>query len=210
MNLDNKHKSLWKDCCSFYSFSHFTCTLMQIEVAKAYWSPEKALQDVGLCVMSVCFHTAARVREEKERGGQESTRWQTAGVGHVVFCLWEASVLQHQRPGGYHQAACGKMRRQSLMLNPHHPECSIVFGFLFWYVSPSDLLKGNFAWYWRLQREGNAQEYLGAQARISTLPRRGKDWWIVSDLPGLMHLLVTCWGEVFPWSAHSWFLFFFF
>lgn len=44
-----------------------------------------------------------------------------------------------------------------------------------------DLLEGNLAWYWRLQCEGNTQEYLGAQARIPTLPRRGKDWRIVSD-----------------------------
>lgn len=44
-----------------------------------------------------------------------------------------------------------------------------------------DLLEGNLAWYRRLQCEGNTQEYLGAQARIPTLPRRGKDWRIVSD-----------------------------
>ncbi len=56
--------------------------------------------------------TAAWVWEEKEGGGQESKSWQTAGVGHVVFCFWEAPVLQHQRPGGYHQTACGKTRRQ--------------------------------------------------------------------------------------------------
>lgn len=42
----------------------------------------------------------------------------------------------------------------------------------------SGLLEGNPAWYWRLQREGNTQEHMGAQARIQTLPRGGKDGWI--------------------------------
>lgn len=42
------------------------------------------------------------------------------------------------------------------------------------------LPEGNPAWYWRLQCEGNAQEHMGAEARIQTLPRRGKDWWITS------------------------------
>lgn len=56
--------------------------------------------------------TAARVWEEKEGGGQESKSWQTAGVGHAVLCFWEAPVLQHQRPGGHHQTACGKTRGQ--------------------------------------------------------------------------------------------------
>lgn len=46
----------------------------------------------------------------------------------------------------------------------------------------SDIPKGNPAWHWPLQREGNTQEHLGAQTRIQTLPRGGKDWRI-EDVP---------------------------
>lgn len=39
----------------------------------------------------------------------------------------------------------------------------------------SDLPEGNSAGYWHLQLQRNSQEYLGAQARIQTLSRRGED-----------------------------------
>lgn len=65
-----------------------------------------------LCLLSA----AAWVWEEKEGGGQKSESRQTAGVGHVVLCLWEAPVLQHQRPGGYHQTAGGKHPRFRLLV----------------------------------------------------------------------------------------------
>lgn len=39
----------------------------------------------------------------------------------------------------------------------------------------SGLLEGNPARHRCLQREGNTQEHMGAQARIQTLPRRGED-----------------------------------
>lgn len=40
----------------------------------------------------------------------------------------------------------------------------------------TDLPEGNLARYRHLQCEGNTQEYMGAQARVPTLPGRGKDW----------------------------------
>lgn len=135
---------------------------------------------------------AAWVWEEEEGGGQESPSWQAASVGHVVFCFWEASVLQHQRLSGYHQAACGKTWElgytsfETVLLAQ---KATFTFSFnsqeyyliLFFF---SDLLEGNPAWYWHLQCEGNTQEHLGAQARVQALPRRGKDWWIVFESKG--------------------------
>lgn len=161
----------------------------------------------------VCsLFAAAWVREEKEGGGQESKSGQTASVGHVVLCLWETSVLQHQRPGGYHQTACGKTRGQhegfgfNTLTSNNTICCSLLFSVhaafshLMFFFSP-DILEGNLARYRHLQREGNAQEHMGAQTRIPTLPRRGKDWRIVSDpLPSLNADIYTTFSfdEVIP------------
>lgn len=60
----------------------------------------------------------------------------------------------------------------------------------------SGLLKGNPARYWRLQREGNAQEHMGAQARIQTLPRRGEDGRITFQVLRRYSLL--------PLKMHRW------
>lgn len=43
----------------------------------------------------------------------------------------------------------------------------------------TDISEGNFAWYWHLQCEGDTQEHVGAQARVQTLSKRGKVWWVV-------------------------------
>lgn len=115
------------------------------------------------CLSSLCV--AARVWEEKERGGQESKSRQTAGVGHVVFCFWEASVLQHQRPGGHHETACGKTgghhewfaikRKKSICTNWFQTTLTANIWFMFFFLLLfmfllSDLLEGNLARYWRL------------------------------------------------------------
>lgn len=39
----------------------------------------------------------------------------------------------------------------------------------------SDVPEGNPAGHRHLQREGNSQKHLGAEARVQTLPGRGKD-----------------------------------
>lgn len=208
-SLYPKCKSSWRYCCTFLTGCYKLCVLTAKHIV--CWLR------VGPCVipeLSLSLFAAAWVREEKEGGGQESKSGQTASVGHVVLCLWETPVLQHQRPGGYHQTACGKTRGQhegsGLTSNNTIASicCSLIFPFhaafsdLMFFFSP-DLLEGNLAWYRHLQREGNTQEHVGAQTRIPTLPRRGKDWRIVSDptTRPIDHFFIW-WGD--PYQTRPW------